>query len=96
MGVDAGRSVGFTAFTCFTSVATSALAGYSGKRVLGFVSVSFLAVNLWAALIPAAAIVVFRVGRRAVMASQRDKTAPQRGPRRGFRATLQFWAGWSR
>ncbi|MFD4230428.1 hypothetical protein [Streptomyces sp. NPDC058545] len=46
--------------------------------------------------ISAAAIIVYRVGRRAVMLSQRDKTAPDRGPRRGFWSALQVWAGWSR
>ncbi|MGW0692777.1 hypothetical protein [Streptomyces sp. NPDC002738] len=55
---------------------------------------SLTAVSWWAALVPAAALVVCRVVRRAVMLSQRDATAPQCGPRPGFWRTLQAWAGW--
>ncbi|MFI1377695.1 hypothetical protein ACH4UY_37655 [Streptomyces longwoodensis] len=74
--------------------ATVALTGNGPGACLAFVpSGALAALSLWAALLPAAVVVAYRVVRRAVMLAQADRTAPRRGPRQGFWKTLQAWAG---
>ncbi|MEU5181220.1 hypothetical protein AB0G49_14320 [Streptomyces longwoodensis] len=76
--------------------ATAALTGNGPGACLTFVlSGALAALAWWAALLPAAVVVAYRVVRRAMMLAQADRTAPRRGPRPGFWKTLQAWAGWS-
>jgi hypothetical protein len=97
LGVPQEHGVGYWAVAALIQWGTFTLAGYGSKALIVFVLVPFLAnLALWAALLPAAAIVLVRVVRRARMLAQADKAAPRRGPRPGLRAELQAWAGWSR
>ncbi|MET7312242.1 hypothetical protein ACWD7C_34300 [Streptomyces sp. NPDC005134] len=95
--VDMNPSLGDEVIVCLAAGATVVVAGHGNKAVVAFVAVAALAIlSLWCALVPAACIVDYRIGRRVVMLSQRDKSAPDRGLHRGFWPTLQMWAGWSR
>lgn len=96
-GVPQEHGIGYWAVASLIQWGTFTLAGYGNKALIVFVLVPVLANwALWAALLPAAAIVLVRVVRRARMLAQTDKTAPRRGPRPGLWAGLQAWAGWSR
>lgn len=96
-GVPQDHGLGYWAVAALIQWGTFTLAGYGYKALVVFSLVPFLAVwTLWAALLPAAVIVLLRVVRRARMLAQTDKTAPRRGPRPGLWAGLQLWVGWSR
>ncbi|MEU9925090.1 hypothetical protein AB0H51_28045 [Streptomyces griseoluteus] len=87
--------VGFLALLALVSGGTAALTGNGLRASLAFLVAGGLApLSMWAALIPAAVVITWRIRRRLDMLSQVDKTAP-RGERMGFWGTLQAWAGWS-
>jgi hypothetical protein len=74
---------------------TAALTGNGIGACLAFiVSGSLAPISWWAAFIPAAVVVLYRVAWRAIVLARRDKSVPL-GPPLGFWRTLQAWAGWS-
>ena len=87
--------VAYLALLALVSGGTAALTGNGLRASLAFIaSGAFAGASLWSGLIPAAVVIAWRIGRRVVMLSQADKTAP-RGPGVGFWRTLQAWVGWS-
>ncbi|MFF4276186.1 hypothetical protein [Streptomyces sp. NPDC001536] len=97
LGVEMDHGLGYVALGSLIAGATSALAGYGKKALVAFAVTGTLGgFGLWWALIPALLIMDFRIVRRVIMLSHRDRTAPVREPRRGFWGTLQFWVGWNR
>jgi hypothetical protein len=85
----------YFALLALVSGGTAALVGNGFGACMAFVASGALApLSWWAALLPAALVVLYRVAWRAIVLARRDKSVPL-GPPLGFWRTLQAWAGWS-
>ncbi|MBG7704848.1 hypothetical protein HCJ76_44005 [Streptomyces sp. MC1] len=74
---------------------TCAVTGNGLRAVMAFaLAGAFANESLVAGIIPALAVMNWRIVRRLQMLDQRDKTA-RRDPGMGFWRTLQAWVGWS-
>ncbi|MFE1289692.1 hypothetical protein [Streptomyces sp. NPDC058751] len=91
VGAPQDHGLGYWALVSLIQWATFTLAGYGKPALYHFVAVPFLATyfSLWAALLPAAAIVLVRVLHRGASL----RRTPVHG---GLWPTLQAWTGWSR